>query len=107
MFNFNKVINNVTEKLSEPEQGTGEDSAFSNVGKKDENISQKLVEIENMYTLLLDGDEMGIITKEEVQKIKDDFNFIRAKFPEEVNALYGKTPVEIKSGLNNLLEKIK
>jgi hypothetical protein len=103
MFNFNKS----SEQVKENEEGpTFRNKGFEGDMNKHLVDSSVSAEIDNMYSIFIKGDEMGIVKKEEAQEAKDIFDNIRNKFPEEVNALYGKTHEEQVRVLNNLLAKM-
>lgn len=99
MFNFNKIIEKVSKSSTE-----GVEPDFSNAGKKEGSMLTPTLENgTEMYTVLINGNEMGVVDREEVETAKKTFDQLYSQYPEEVNALKGKNGKEVLDGLKNLM----
>jgi hypothetical protein len=88
---------NVIEKVKDPNWAT-------NVGKNEGIIKTPTLEggVE-MYTVLIDGGEMGVAKKEAIELAKETFDQLYSNNKEEIDALNGKKAEEVLDGLKKLM----
>lgn len=99
MFNFNKVFETISK-----DKVSGSDPTLNNVDKKEEvGITPTLEGGADMYTVLMNGDEMGVVKRDDVKLAKETFDQLHSQYPEEINALNGKKPEEVLSVLKSLM----
>ena len=99
MFNLNKIIDKVSSPKTE-----GTDPTFSNMGKKEGIATTPTLEGgAEMYTVLINGNEMGVAKREDVEIAKKTFDQLYSQYPEEINKLNGKKTEEVLSVLKSLM----
>jgi hypothetical protein len=56
-----------------------------------------------MYTVLIDGGEMGVVKHEDAELARNTFDQLYSQYPEKINALNGKTAEEVLAVLKSLM----
>jgi hypothetical protein len=99
MFNLNKIINKISSPIKE-----GTDPTFSNIGKNEGVAKTPTLEggVE-MYTVLIDGGEMGVIKKEDVELAKETFDQLYLNNKEIIDALNGKKAEDVLPVLKSIM----
>ncbi len=97
--NFNKII----DKISSPKT-EGTDPTFSNSGKNEGVAKTPTLEggVE-MYTVLIEGGEMGVAKREDVELAKETFDQLYSNNKEVIDALNGKKAEDVLPVLKSLM----